>query len=135
MLMTVILGAQGLAVLHAAFQGRDLKRFLDAIPALSSSHDLETFKGLARRQMIAALFQGGLLIVAPACFIWGLTVGHIAPADFVWLLMPSVLVLLVARSYRGLEERIWNLPAEDDELRHERDRIVRVWRTRPLPDW
>lgn len=134
-LILAILGTQALALAHAAYQGSDLKRFLRQTPALTSSHDMEQFKGVARRQMIAALLQAALLLIAPGCFIWGLTLGHLSPGDFVWLLMPSVAVILVARSYRGLENQIWNLPTEDPTLRDERDRVVKTWKSKPLPDW
>lgn len=134
-LITTILASQGLALVNAAWQGRDLKVFLAGTPRLDSTNDLERYKAVAARQMYAALVQGALLLVAPACFVWGVVTQHLSGADFVWILLPSVMVLLVARSYRGLEQAMWTLPAADGELEAARDAVVRTWRTRPIPDW
>ena len=124
-----------LAIFNVVIQGRGLKQFLDTTPTLASSLDLENFKRVAGRQMWAALAQAALLLVAPACFFWGLMIHSLTPADFVWILLPSVVVILVARSFRSLELRAWSLPAANEYLTTERDRIVKVWRTKPLPDW
>ena len=124
-----------LAIFNVVIQGRGLKQFLDTTPTLASSLDLENFKRVAGRQMWAALAQAALLLVAPACFFWGLMIHSLTPADFVWILLPSVVVILVARSFRSLELRAWSIPAADQYLTTERDRVVKVWRTKPLPDW
>jgi hypothetical protein len=134
-LISAMLGTQALALVNAAWQGRDLRRFLDATPRLDSTSDLERFKGLAARQMWAALVQGALLLVAPACFVFGVFDKHLTGADFVWILLPSLIVILTARSYRSLELRAWTLESADSELEAARDAVVRTWRTRPLPDW
>ena len=135
LLITVMLAGPGLAVVNALVQGSELNRFLRDTPELSSSHDLETLKRLAGRQMRAALLQGVLLIIGPVCFFWGLMFNHLTPGDFVWILLPSVTVILIARSLRTLESKVWSLPAAGQDLETERDRIVKVWRTKPLPDW
>ena len=134
-LIAVILGTQGLALANAAWLGRDLKLFLHTTPRLASTHDLEQFKIVAARQMYAALLQAVLLLVAPGCFVWGIVTHHLSGSDFVWILLPSVVVILVARSYRGLERRMWTLPTADAELEATRDAVVRTWRTKPIPDW
>ena len=81
-LITAILATQGLALVNAAWQGRDLKVFLAETPSLASTNDLERYKAVAARQMWAALMQGALLLVAPACFVWGI-VPNLSGGDFV----------------------------------------------------
>ena len=130
-----MLASPALALVNALIQGNDLKRFLEDTPELASSLDLEKFKGIAGRQMRAALVQGALLMIAPGCFFWGLFVDALTPGDFVWILLPSVIVILAARSFRSLEMKAWSLPATDQYLAGERDHIVKVWRSKPLPDW
>lgn len=127
--------SQGLALLNAIFQGKNLKDFLDRTPLLASSKDLEGFKDVVSRQMWAALAQAGLLLVAPGCYFWGLVTDSLKPGDFVWILLPSVIVILVARSFRGIELRAWSLPSADQEIASERDRIVSIWKTKPFPNW
>ncbi len=134
-LITAILATQGLALVNAAWQGRDLKVFLAETPSLASTNDLERYKAVAARQMWAALMQGALLLVAPACFVWGIISKNLSGGDFVWILLPSVVVILVARSYRSLEQAMWTLPAADPQLEAVRDDVVKTWRTKPIPDW
>lgn len=134
-LLTAMIASPGLALVNAAYQGRNLKRFLDRTPELASTLDLENYMRVVGRQMWAALVQAVLLLIAPACFVWGLAIRCLTPGDFVWILLPNVVVILVARSFRSLELRAWSLPAADQELAAERDRIVHVWKTKPLPDW
>ncbi len=134
-LLAAMLLSPALAIVNALIQGRGLKQFLDTTPELASSLDLENFKRVAGRQMWAALAQAVLLLIAPACFFWGLMIHSLTPGDFVWILLPSVIVILVARSFRTLELKAWAIPAADDSLAGERDRIVKVWKTKPLPDW
>lgn len=134
-LLTIMVGTQAAAVVNALIQGRDLKSFLARTPQLASTIDLEGFKAVAARQMWAALAQAALLLVAPACYVWGLVTKNLLPADFVWVLIPAVVVILVARSYRPLELKAWNLPAADGELEKARDAVVTCWRTKPFPNW
>jgi drug/metabolite transporter (DMT)-like permease len=134
-LIIAMLASPALAIFNVVIQGRGLKQFLDTTPKLASSLDLENFKRVAGRQMWAALAQAVLLLIAPACFFWGLMIHSLTPADFVWILLPSVVVILVARSFRSLELRAWSIPAADQYLTTERDRIVKIWRTKAFPDW
>ncbi len=134
-LLTAMLASPTLAIVNVVIQGRGLKDFLDTTPKLASSLDLENFKRVAGRQMWAALSQAVLLLIAPACFCWGLMIDSLTPGDFVWILLPSVIVILVARSFRTLELKAWAIPAANDHLTSERDRVVKVWRTKAFPDW
>lgn len=124
-----------MAVVNSVVQGNNLKEFLDRTPQFASMLDIENFKRVAGQQMRAALVQAALLLVPPGCFFWGLMAGSLSPGDFVWILLPSVIVILVARSFRKLELKAWSLPADSDDLAAERDRIVRTWKTKALPDW
>ena len=135
LLLTAILASPALAVVNTVIQGKSLKHFLDTTPELASSLDLENLKRFAGRQRWAALAQGVLLLIAPACFLWGLMIDSLTPGDFVWILLPSVIVILVARSFRTLELKAWAIPAANQHLTSERDRVVKVWRTKALPDW
>jgi hypothetical protein len=124
-----------MAVVNSVVQGNNLKEFLDRTPEFASMLDIENFKRVAGQQMRAALVQAALLLVPPGCFFWGLMTDSLSPGDFVWILLPSVIVILVARSFRKLELKAWSLPADSDDLAAERDRIVRTWKTKALPDW
>ncbi len=134
-LLTAILLGPVAALINSGIQARHLREFLTRTPSLESAVDLDAFRRLAGRQMRAALVQIVLLAAAPVCFGWGVLQGHLGAGDFVWVLLPAVVVILVSRSIRRLELRAWSLPATDPGLTAERDRIVRVWRTKALPDW
>jgi hypothetical protein len=133
--MTAILACPALAVVNSVVQGNNLKEFLDRTPEFNSALDIDNFKKVAGQQMRAALAQAALLLVPPGCFFWGLMSGSLSPGDFVWILLPSVIVILVARSFRKLELKAWSLPADTEDLAAQRDRIVRTWKTKALPDW
>jgi len=134
-LLTAMLACPAMALVNSVVQGRNLKEFLDRTPEFASNLDIENFKRVAGRQMRAALAQAALLIVPPVCFFWGLMIGSLSPGDFVWILLPSVIVILVARSFRKLELKAWSLPTDIEDLAVARDRIVQVWKTKALPDW
>ena len=134
-LLMIILLSPVAALFNAALHGRRLEDFLSKTPRLESSRDLEAFKRLAAGQMRAALVQAALLAPPPLCFFWGVTTGALAPSDFVWVLLPSIIVIFFARSIRGLERRAWSIEANGETLTAQRDHVVRTWRTRALPDW
>ncbi len=121
-----------LLLLQAREQLRD---FLRETPLLVSDRDIEKLKALARRQMYLSLFQACVLGLPVAAFGGGILLHVLFPSDFVWILLPSILVILAALRMRPEEQRLWCLPAENSRLEEERDRIISCWRFRALPDF
>jgi len=124
-----------IGVLNAFWFGTELKKFVASTPILASSRDIEEFKTTVAHQMYAALAQIALLATPPILYFAGLFTGVLRPSDFVFILVPSVLIIAVAAIYRGEEARAKTLPATDPELERQRDAIVRTWMRKPWPDW
>jgi hypothetical protein len=124
-----------LAIVNSWWFGRELKAFVDATPAIASTADLERMKAVVKRQMIAALAQILLLAAGPAIYAFGLYRHLLRPADVVFVIVPSALVLAAGVALKRVEAAARSLPAADDELRRQRDAIAATWLKKPLPDW
>lgn len=131
----IMVALPAIGVLNAVWFGRELKSFVIATPQFESSHDIEQFKTVVGHQMYAALAQIALLATPPILYFAGLFLGVLRPSDFVFILFPSMVILVVAAIYRSWEARAKALPATDPELERQRDIIVRTWMRRPWPDW
>jgi hypothetical protein len=124
-----------LALLNSWWFGRELKAFVNATPAIASTADLERMKAVVKRQMIAALGQVVLLTAGPAIYALGLYRHVLRPADVVFVIVPSALVLAAGVALKRIEAAARNLHTPDDELRRQRDAIVHTWLKKPFPDW
>jgi hypothetical protein len=134
-LLILMVGLAASAVFNAAYFGIELKRFVDATPRLQSSRDLERYKSVVGRQMIAALAQIVLLATPPLLYAIGLMMDVLVPTDFVFVLVPSLVILAVAGVYRKSEKSAKEILAADPELERQRDAIVHTWLRKPWPDW
>jgi hypothetical protein len=124
-----------LAIVNAWWFSRELKSFLDATPTMASTADIERMKAVVARQMIAALVQIPLLAASPIVYAIGLLRHVLRPADVVFIIVPSAAVIAFSLAAKRLEAAARTLDAPDDELRRQRDAIVRTWLRRPFPDW
>lgn len=133
-LLMLILLLPALAVINAVWFAGELRRFLEEVPRLQSTHDLERFKRVVARQMYAALVQIVLLSAPLLLLVFGIVRGALAVPDVVYVLIPSLIVLAVAYGLRDAERRAKSIPASED-LVDSRDAIVETWLKRPVPDW
>jgi hypothetical protein len=115
--------------------GAELKRFLEKMPILASSADIEGLKAVVARQMYAALAQIIILGSPMIVFFFGIRSRHLSPADLVFIVIPSAVILLIASSYKKTEKQVQTMPAADDFLAAERDKIVETWLKKPFPNW
>lgn len=130
-----MLGLPAIAVFNQIYFGAELKNFVATTPRLESTHDLERFKAVVAHQMYAALAQFVFLAAPPMIYFIGLFKGVLSAPDIVYVIVPSVLILVVAAMYRGGEKRAKTIPTDDSELEKQRDAIVRTWLGKPWPDW
>lgn len=131
--LMVLLPAAG--VVNAYYCGASLRAFLRDVACLASAANLERFKRVVAGQMVAALVQLVLLAVPPILYAVGLARGVLVGGDIVYVLVPSAVVILVARTFKRLETRVKTIPAADAELARQRDAVVHTWLKKPLPDW
>jgi hypothetical protein len=124
-----------LAILNAWWFGSELQRFARHVRSIDSTAEIEAFKAIVARQMYAALAQIVLLIVPPILFFVGIARKVLGPGDVLFIIVPSLVVILVAALYKQVEKQVKSIPAQDDELRRQRDKIIETWLKKPLPDW
>lgn len=123
------------AIVNAWWFGSELQRFARQVTSFTSTHEIERFKGVVARQMYAALVQIVLLALPPILFFVGLARGALEPGDVIFIIVPSAVVIMVAMLYKQTEKLVKSIPAQDDELRRQRDAIIHTWLKKPLPDW
>jgi archaellum biogenesis protein FlaJ (TadC family) len=132
LMLMVLLPA--IAAVNALYFGAELRRFAMEVPRLESSHHLERFKQVVARQMYAALVQIVLLALPAVVFVVGIARGALTTGDILFVVIPAAVIILIAQVNRRDEARVRELPAEPT-LTAQRDRIVRTWVRKPLPDW
>jgi len=121
--------------LNAFFFGSELKRFAAEVRTISSTADIERFKAVVARQMYAALAQIVILATPTIVFFVGIVRKVLGPADILFIIIPSAVILLLAQHYKKIEVAVRELPVTDDMLRQQRDTIVDTWLKKPFPDW
>lgn len=134
-LLTLMVALPAAGALNAAWCGAALAGLVREVPRIASTSDLERFKRVVARQMVAALVQIGLLGLPALLLLVGFAARALTPGDVVYLLVPSAVMLVIGLAFKPLEARVKTLPTADDELRRQRDAVVRTWLSKPLPDW
>jgi len=87
------------------------------------------------RQMYAALVQIALLVAPGVVFVVGLVRGVLSVDDILYVVLPSFVILALGAAFKKLENRVRSIPVSDPILEERREHIVRVWNTKPFPDW
>ena len=113
----------------------DLRKFLAGTPVLTSISGVVAFRRAVTRQMYGALGVLGLAGAGAVVVTVGLVVGTVD-----WREVPGFLAAVAVFGGCGLwcrivERRAKEIPVVDEEIGRERDRVVRVWTTKPLPTW
>jgi hypothetical protein len=114
----------------------DMTRFLARTPELRTEADMDAYRRLVGRNMLAALVT--LLFGIPALILIGVAF-YMEYAD--WCILSFSLLVTSALSIgatawtKTLENRLKNIPTADEEMDAERDHIVDVWHKKMLPDW
>jgi hypothetical protein len=120
----------------AVVVGIDMTRFLARTPELRTEADMDAYRGLVGRNMLAALVA--LLFGIPALILLGVAF-YMEYVD--WCILSLAAMLTTALSLatslwtKSLEKRLKNIPTADEDMDAERDHIVEVWHKRMLPDW
>lgn len=134
-LLTLMVLLPTIGVVNSWWFAGELRRFLDQTSTLSSTIDLERFKQVVARQMYAALVQIFVLGSPLLLFFFGIYRGDIHPTDLLWIVVPSLVVMVLGFMYKGLESKVKGIPTGSDELARQRDAIVSTWNSKPFPDW
>ena len=82
-----------------------------------------------------ALIQIGLLVAPGVVFVVGLIRDVLSVEDILFVVLPSFLILALGLAFKKVENKVRSIPVSDAILEERRDHIVRVWNTKPFPDW
>ncbi|MBN1435087.1 hypothetical protein JW921_10025 [Candidatus Fermentibacterales bacterium] len=132
---TLLILFPALALLNAFVFMSRLRRMVEDLGILSSTGDIRRFRREVGYQMYAALLQIALLTAPMVLYFIGLFSHRLRPPDVLYVIVPSAVVLVVGKIMKRVEQQAKNMPASTPDFEKERDRVVRVWDTKPLPDW
>jgi hypothetical protein len=122
------------ALIVTVIFGSSLASFNRQTPELRTPLDMQRFKSVVAWQMRAALVQIAVLLAPWPVFLIGLILGHLRPADFLYILIPSLAVIVAGLLYKNIERRTQAIPAAP-EFEDERRHVIHTWMKRPFPDW
>jgi len=123
------------ATLNAIIHGSLLKQFLERTPAFATYQDIVEFEKIVARQMYAALVQIALLVAPGVVFVVGLVRSVLTVNDILFVVLPSFWILAIGVAFKQVENRVRSIPVSDPILEERRYHIVKVWLTKPIPDW
>ena len=110
-----------------------LIRFQRSVPTLMNSSDIDRYKHEARINMYAQVISNVLLIGGGFAVIGA----SILVRWYFLLVVPAFGLVLVGLTNRfvHLEEWALTMPAANEKLAHERDRIAEIWQNERFPNW
>lgn len=135
LLLALMLVLPAIACINSCIHSAQLKAFLERTPAFATYQNIVDFEQVVSRQMYAALLQIGLLVSPGVIFVIGLIQGALTVEDVIYVMLPSMVVLALGLVFKQLENRVKSIPVSDPILSERRDHLVKVWNSKPLPDW
>ena len=123
------------AVINSLVHGSQLKAFLERTNAITTYQDIVEFEKVVARQMYAALLQIALLVAPGVVFVVGLLRGVLSVDDVLYIVLPSFAILALGVAFKRIENRAKALPVDDPVLADRHAHIIRVWNSKPFPDW
>ena len=133
--ISVMLLLPAIAAVNAVVHGSQLKAFLQRTPAFDTYQNIVEFEKVVARQMYAALVQIALLVAPGIVFVVGLVRGVLAIGDLIYVVLPSFGILALGLAFKTIEHQVSSIPVPAPILADRRDHIVKVWNTKPFPDW
>ncbi len=121
------------AILMSLWIGKGISRFLERNTEISGAAVLEEFKGIARRSMYLALMQIpafglGLILGVVLIFRYGLV-------GFLGVMAANVVLLVCGVRLGNLEKQARSLPAANERLAQEHQRVSKTWVRKALPNF
>ena len=121
-----------LAFVNSLISAGGIKKFLSLHSLINSSHDLESFKEMVRKQMYQALVQIGFLGVANIVGIYGLITRQV---NLLLILVLDVIIIVLSKSFKKTEEQARTLRVSDASLTGQYESICKTWVEKARPDF
>lgn len=117
----------------ALWAANDIRRFLDRNPRIGSGKSLDEYASLARRNMLASILQGAVLLTTIVLGI--LIILRFGLTGLLISLSGNAVTFVFGRHVGKYEKRAKALRADSPELEELQARITRSWGRRLLPDF
>ncbi len=134
-LIVLMLLLPSVALVNSVVSAVRLKRLVGRIPRITGRLHMDAFKKEVKLQMYLAVVQWPLLSIPSALFFIDLWFLEGPLSDLVYAIGPSLVILVVARVLKRVEDAAMNIPAQGDQLEQERQRVVSTWKGGAVPDW
>ncbi len=127
-----IFGVTGLLYVVLAY---DMLRFLSRTRQIRFPQEMESLKRLVARNMLAALAEILILLIACAALLGGAYEGLLGWSDAPVGLFLALVLIIGSRLTRRLEGKVRMVPVIDPFLRQEHEQVLHTWQYKQLPDW
>jgi hypothetical protein len=138
-LRTVFIGVMlilpALGAVNAVYHGRSLQHYVRQTKRIRDMDGLAKFQKIVARQMYAALVQLALMVVPMVLYFIGIPTEILRLADIVYVMIPGGILIAVGYHFKKVESEACRIPALGEDLDEQRLAVIKIWKTRPLPDW
>ena len=133
--LTTIIVLQLTGLIYCIIFIRKFTDFLNLVDSLKNKIDMEKFKKLVKENMYAALLNLVFLGSSWIIYFIGFFLKILGIIDFIFILIPAVLIVLFSLKLKSLEKMVQKLPADNPVLEEESNMIVDIWLHKPFPNW
>lgn len=124
-----------LGAVNAIYHGRLLRHYVRQTKRIRDMDGLAKFQKIVARQMYAALVQLALMVVPMAIYFIGIPTEILRLADIVYVMIPGGILIALGYHFKKVEAEVCRIPALGKDLDDQRLAVIKIWKTRPLPDW
>lgn len=112
-----------------------VKIFLKHTPAINNSADLDSFKKLVSKQMYMALIFIVFTGISMVFYMFFLFTGFFSGLQKIFFLIQYIIIFIFGKMFKEDDNRVHSITVNDEQLKNEKDRIVKIWKTKPFPAW
>ena len=131
----LILLCPALAAINAIYHTRQLQNYVRHVRRINDMAGFARFQRLVARQMYAALAQSLLLTAPLILYFLGIFSDQLWLPDVVFVIVPGGFIIVLGYVMKKLENQVCRIPAANRDLDDQRLAVIKIWRTRPLPNW
>ena len=124
-----------LAIINNFIALADLKKFLSQRGSIKNDQDLESYKGLVRKQMVQALLQIAFLGVMGIAGLMGIIYEKLSFNEFVLFLALNVIIFILGAYTKKIEDKVRSLTVEDENLAKGYSFFSQYWVNKPFPNF
>jgi hypothetical protein len=133
--ISLMLLLPALGAVNAIYHGRMLQHYVRSTKRIEDMSGLARFQKIVARQMYAALVQLALLVVPMILYFIGIPSQILRFSDIIFVFIPGGILIALGYHFRKVEAEVCRIPALGEDLDKQRMAVIKIWRTRPFPEW